>query len=151
MKHEPAYKLSERFAPPKTDLRKARILDDYGDDTCATLEISHKRPEDPSIEEFNFYGWVYPFMDPEDLLFYLYSVSLVADDVHTIDDGPDWLQSYLFSFDRSLTEIMRLAGEDIDLLRAELKQLSRILMAYEEDQSSVPGIMKFIESPVEGD
>ncbi|MDP5144507.1 hypothetical protein [Rheinheimera baltica] len=148
MKHELAYKISKRFSPPKTDLRKALILDDYGDESYALMEITHKLPEDPSIEEFNYYGWIYSFMAAEDLLFYLYAVLVVADTVRTIDDGPDWLDSYIFSVDRSLPEIIQLVEEDVESLRAELKALSRILMVYEEEQASVPNIMKFIELPI---
>ena len=82
MNFEDIYNLSDKFAPPNVDLRKAQILDDYGDESYAQLIVNHKKPDDVNREEFDYYGWVYPFMEPEDLIFYLYTK---FDTVHILD------------------------------------------------------------------
>ena len=46
MKYDDIYKLSTKFSPPEIDLRKARILDDYGDESYAKLIVNHKKPDD---------------------------------------------------------------------------------------------------------
>lgn len=76
MKYENIYSLSKRFAPPEIDLRKAQILDYSGDESYADLNVIHKKPDDVKREVFDYYGWVYPFMEPEDLLF-LFGARLV--------------------------------------------------------------------------
>lgn len=92
------YRFSESFGPPRIDLRRARILDDYGDDTWATLPINHKIPNDVTRKELDFYAWVYSFMNFDDLLFYLYPVTRE----YERDPNGDFVYSYLYSLDMAL-------------------------------------------------
>ncbi|PHS26416.1 MAG: hypothetical protein COA83_03425 [Methylophaga sp.] len=78
MKHDDIYNLSKRFSPPKVDLRKAQILDDYGDDSFAKMPVKHNSPDDVRREEFDYYGWVYPFVEAEDRTWYILINSLAA-------------------------------------------------------------------------
>ena len=96
MKYKDIYDLSMKFAPPKVDLRKARILDDYGDESCAKLLINHKKPDDVKREEFDYYGWVYPFLEPNDLLFYLFAIVIEFKK----DNEIDCIDSFMYSMDR---------------------------------------------------
>ena len=40
----------------KWGLRKAQILDDYGDDSFAKMSVNHNNPDDVKREEFDYYG-----------------------------------------------------------------------------------------------
>jgi len=69
------YELSFRHSPPQTDIRKANILDDYGNEAYSTHPVSHQAPEDVSREDLQFYWRGWSFMEMSDLLFYLYPVA----------------------------------------------------------------------------
>jgi hypothetical protein len=56
--------LARKYAQPKVDLRQAQILDDYGDDSYAKMANNHDSPDKVKREEFDYYGWIYPFMNP---------------------------------------------------------------------------------------
>ena len=102
MKYEDIYNLSCKFAPPKVDLRKAQILDDYGDESYAKLIVNHKKPGDVKREEFDYYGWVYPFMEPEDLIFYLYPILIEYEKDREID----CIDSFMYSMDREINNLL---------------------------------------------
>lgn len=109
MEHEDIYNLSMKFAPPKIDLRRAQILDDYGDESYAKLVVNHKKPDDVKREEFDYYGWVYPFVEPEDLLFYLYAIVIE----YSKDKEIDCIDSFMYSMDRELSSLQeKLSGDD---------------------------------------
>ena len=83
-------KLSSKHAPPRTDLRQARIKDDWGSTNGASVELKHKKPDDVTIEHFEAYCDVFGYIHPTDLLFYLYPVIR-----ETIDD-PEFVGSIDF-------------------------------------------------------
>lgn len=100
MLHPRVHALSKKFGPPRIDLRKAEILDSYGDESYATRPIHHRVPEDVSREDLDFYGWVYAFMEFEDLLFYLYPV--ISE--YARDNSLDCIDSFMYSLDRCVPE-----------------------------------------------
>ena len=108
MKHEDIYNLSMRFAPPKVDLRKAQIQDDCGDESFAKLIVDHKKPDDVKRAEFDYYGWVYPFMEPEDLLFYLYAMVIEFSN----DEEIDCIDSFMYSMDREICELQAILSDE---------------------------------------
>ncbi len=111
------YTFSEKYGPPKVDLRRAKILDDYGWDQWATLEISHRVPKDVSRKQLDHYGWVYSFMEFKDLLFYLYPVALE----YERDPCGDFVDSFLYALDRRFDEGLKLlSDEDREALKAGL-------------------------------
>jgi hypothetical protein len=100
MTHNSVYALSKKYSPPKIDLRTAEIMDSYGDESYATRPIHHRVPEDVSREDFDFYPWVFAFMEFEDLLFYLYPIAVEYErDAHL-----NCIDSYLYSLDRLIPE-----------------------------------------------
>lgn len=107
MELEELYALSCRFAPPEIDLRQAQIIDDYGHEDYAKMPINHQKPDDVRREEFDYYGWIYPFMKPKDLLFYLYAVVRECQK----DMNLDWLDSYMYSMDREVNGLMDILSE----------------------------------------
>jgi hypothetical protein len=108
MENENIYNLSMKFGPPKIDLRKAQILDDYGDESYAELAVNHKKPNDVKREEFDYYGWVYSFMAPEDLLFYLYPIVIE----YSKDKEIDCIDSFMYSMDRELPKLQEKLNND---------------------------------------
>ena len=123
MKYKDIYNLSAKFAPPKVDLRKAKILDDYGDESHAKLIVNHKKPDDVKREEFDYYGWIYPFMEPEDLIFYLYPMLIE----YIKDDGIDCIDSYMYSMDREINNLLpKLSKEEITALKKAFKEIWEI-------------------------
>ena len=108
MEHQDIYKLSKRFSPPKIDLRKAQILDDYGDDAYAKMPVNHNSPEDVRREEFDYYVWVYPFVAPEDLLFYLYATIIEYENNKNLDS----LDSFMYSMDKEINVLQKVLTED---------------------------------------
>jgi hypothetical protein len=118
MKNKNVYELSYKYSPPKINLRDAKIMDDYGDDSYAKREIKHIVPDDVLREDFEYYGWVYPFMEFEDLLFYLYPIALVFENNRELD----CLDSFMYSLDRVLpTRKMLLTSEDTTALQDGLR------------------------------
>lgn len=123
MEHKDIYNLSMKFAPPKIDLRRAQILDDYGDESYAKLLVDHKKPDDVKREEFDYYGWIYPFMEPEDLLFYLYSIVIE----YSKDREIDCIDSFMYSMDRELSKLQgNLSVADKETLKKAFKQIWEI-------------------------
>ena len=123
MEYEDIYNLSGKFAPPKVDLRKAQILDDYGDESYAKLIVSHKKPDDVKREEFDYYGWVYPFMEPEDLIFYLYPMLIEYKKDREIDS----IDSFMYSIDREIDNLVpKLSEEEAEVLKFAFKVIWEI-------------------------
>lgn len=123
MEYKEIYRLSERFSPPKIDLRKAKILDDYGDDRYAKLRIAHRKPDDVTREEFDYYGWVYPFMEPEDLIFYLYSMLTE----YKKDNRIDCIDSFMYSIDRELNNVLpKLSKKEVEVLKVAFNEIWNI-------------------------
>ena len=98
MKYEDVYNLSKKYSPPKVNLRDAMIMDSYGDETYAKRSIQHSKPEDVTREDFDYYGWVYPFMKFEDLLYYLYPIAAEFEKDQTLD----CIDGFMYSLDRAL-------------------------------------------------
>ena len=120
MKYKDIYKLSDKFAPPKVNLREAQILDDYGDESYAKIIVNHKKPDDVKREELDYYGWVYPFMEPEDLIFYLYPLLIEYKE----DRGIDCIDSFMYSMDREISNLLaKLREEEIEVLKIALKEI----------------------------
>ena len=118
MKHEDVYNLSNKYSPPKVDLRDAEIMDSYGDESHAERAIQHLKPEDATREDFDYYGWVYPFMNFEDLLFYLYPIATEFEKDPTLD----CIDSFMYSFDRALPRRKSLlAVDDMAAINAGLR------------------------------
>ena len=123
MEYMEIYRLSESFSPPKVDLRKAKILDDYGDDRYAKLIIHHKKPTDVTREEFDYYGWIYPFMEPEDLIFYLYPMLIE----YKKDKGIDCIDSFMYSLDREINNLLpKLSEAEVEVLKAAINEIWKI-------------------------
>ena len=116
MKYEDIYNLSKKYSPPKVNLRQAQILDDYGDDTYAKLLVNHDSPDKVKREEFDYYGWVYPFMEPEDLLFYLYAMVIEYENNKELDS----IDSFMYSMDREINKLQKslTEGEKEMLIKA---------------------------------
>ena len=109
MIHHLVYELAKKHGPPRIDLRRAEIMDSYGDESRATHEINHRTPEDVSRADLDFYGWVNPFLKFEDLLFYLYPIALEFERTKSLD----CIDSFLYSLDRFVpTKSLRLPKED---------------------------------------
>ncbi|MFK8027657.1 MAG: hypothetical protein AB8C40_06305 [Gammaproteobacteria bacterium] len=98
MKHKNVYEMSRKYAPPKINLRDAEIMDSFGDESHAKRAIKHLLPTDVSREDFDYYGWVYPFMEFKDLLFYFYPIA----DEYEKDKELDCVDSFMYSLDREL-------------------------------------------------
>jgi len=108
MRYEDIYNLSRKYSPPKVDLRCAKILDDYGNNTYAKLTLNHSSPDKVKREEFDYYGWVYPFMEQEDLLFYLYAMVIEYENNTELDS----IDSFMYSMDREIVELQKILTDD---------------------------------------
>lgn len=117
MEHQRVYELSQRYSPPEVDLRQGRIADDYGSEDAAQLPICHQVPEDVTRAHFEYYGWVFPFLMDQDLLFYLYPIARVFAE----DPALDCIDSFLYSLDTRLPKLIReLSDAEIDALKEGL-------------------------------
>ena len=99
--------ISERFSPPRINLRDGRILDDYGDTRSAELPIAHRYVGDVKANELDKYNDVWPFLNAEDLLFYLYPV------LKDFDSNPqcEHIDRYLYSLDSEWSVVEALLGK----------------------------------------
>lgn len=142
MEYGNIYKLAKKFSPPKVDLRKAQILDDYGDETYAKLIVRHVNPEDVKRNEFDYYVWVYPFMEPEDLIFYLYPMI----NEYNRDNEIEGIQSFMYSMDKELDNlILKLSKEDKEILKSALQEIWKIGNSNDFDEwYQCKNIQKFI-------
>lgn len=95
-KYPEIYELSYKYRNPQINLRDARILDDYGDEEYATRLLNHRLPEYVVREDFDFYGWVYAFMNFDDLLFYIYPMLIEFEG----DSSIDVIDSFFYSLER---------------------------------------------------
>ena len=120
MKYEDIYNLSDKYAPPKVDLRKAQILDDYGDESYAKIIVNHNKPDDVKREELDYYGWVYPFMESEDLIFYLYPMLIEYEKDRKID----CIDSFMYSIDREIDNLLsKLSEEESQVLKKAFEEI----------------------------
>ncbi|MEL6815989.1 MAG: hypothetical protein AAFP03_14445 [Cyanobacteria bacterium J06598_3] len=141
MKYPEVYDLSCKFSPPKIDLRKAEILDSYGDDSYAKLPINHNQPENVKREEFDYYGWVYPFMEVEDLLFYFYAILIEYEK----DKGLDCIDSFMYSMDRVILGLQNsLKVQDLEALKQGFIRIWEIGGDGYADWYQCPNLQKFI-------
>jgi hypothetical protein len=109
MHQKRVFNLSSKYGPPRIDLRMAEIMDSYGDESQATHKINHRIPDDVSRADLDFYGWIYPYLNFEDLLFYLYPIALEFERTKSLD----CIDSFLYSLDRLIsTESPKLPTED---------------------------------------
>lgn len=129
MEYEEIYNLSKRFSPPKVDLRKAKILDDYGDEKYSKLQINHKKPDDVNREALEYYGWVYPFVEPEDLIFYLYAIIIE----YKNNQNLECMESFMYSMDREISKLQNILSEEEN--RALINSFQIIMDLDEHDWS----------------
>ena len=136
------YKLSLKFSPPKINLRDANILDDYGDESYSKLPVSHKRPEEVTRKEFDYYPHVYPFMEKEDLLFYFYPIIVEYEKDKTEFESID---SFMYSFDRYIEEIKStLKQKDLEAVKEGLLKIWEIGEDDFADWAQCLNLQKFI-------
>jgi len=83
-------------------------MDDYGDESHAKLLISHENPNEVKRAEFDYYAWVYAFLEPEDLLFYLYPMVREFVDNQELE----CIDSYFYSMDKALCKLVGKLSED---------------------------------------
>ena len=141
MKYEEIYKLSYKFSPPKIDLRKAEILDSYGDESYAKLPINHNNPEDVTREEFNYYGGIYPFMEVEDLLFYFYTILIEYEK----DKKLGCINDFMYTIDRRILTIQKsLEHQDLEALKLGFTRIWEIGGNDYADWGQCPNLQKFI-------
>lgn len=98
---------SKSFGPPKTDIRLARIADDWGDVKNAKMPILHKFPEDVTFEELSYYPQGWCFMDIDSVLFYAYSVFKYHDD----PDGDEYwgagVDFFFYTLNREIDTLVK--------------------------------------------
>ncbi|NES25203.1 MAG: hypothetical protein F6K41_41465 [Symploca sp. SIO3E6] len=141
MKYKEVYDLSSKFSPPKIDLRMAEILDSYGDESHAKLPINHNRPEDVTREEFDYYGWIYPFMEVEDILFYFYPILIEYEK----DKKFDCIDSFMYTTDRAISDIQkRLEPHEREALKLGLTRIWEIGGNDYADWHQCPNLQRFI-------
>jgi len=146
MKYEDIYNLSLRFSPPKIDLRKVQILDDYGDESFAKLVVNHKKPDDVKREEFDYYGWIYPFMEPEDLLFYLYAIVIEYGN----DKEIDCIDSFMYSMDREIGILQQtLTDEENSVVKNAFHKIWEIGGDEHADFAQCKNLQKLISIKIE--
>ena len=118
---EEIYNFSKKFAPPKTTLKSAEIMSEWGKSTLEDRVIDHSDPKNVTREEIEFYTMIYAFLEFEDFLFYLYP--MIKEFIK--DKNFDNLDFFLYSFDSKLLKnINKLSNEDIKILRKTLTWLS---------------------------
>lgn len=112
--HPAVLALSEKFGPPKINLRQAELLDGYGynQGEYAERPIAHNMPWHVSREDLDYYWSVFSFMsdEPGSLLFYLYPVALEFERDRCLAA----LQSLLFSLDMTYPALLALLREPED-------------------------------------
>lgn len=141
MKYKEIYDLSYKFSPPKIDLRKAKILDYYGDEIYAKLPINHNNPEDVTREEFDYYGWIYSFMEVEDLLFYFYTILIEYEK----DKKLDSIDGFMYTIDRRILNIQKnLEYRDLETLKLGFTRIWEIGGNDYADWGQCPNLQKFI-------
>ncbi len=141
MKYKEVYDLSYKFSPPKIDLRKAEILDSYGDKSYAKLSINYNEPEDVKREEFDYYGWIYSFMEVEDLLFYFYVILIE----YERDKHLDCIDSFIYTMDWIISDLQNsLKQQDLDALKLGFTRIWEIGGDDYADWRQCPNLQKFI-------
>jgi hypothetical protein len=141
MKYKEVYDLSYKCSPPKIDLRKAEILDSYGDESHAKLPINHNKPEDVMREEFDYYGWVYPFMEVEDLLFYFYAILIEYEK----DRNLGCIDPFMYSIDRVIPDIQKsLEHQNLEALKLGFTRIWEIGGNDYADWRQCPNLQKLI-------
>ena len=138
--------LSSRFSPPQVDFEEATMLDDRTRWDRKTKR--HLTIDDIKLSELErFYDFCY--MQPGDLIFYLYSVfSAYMNDTRI--DASDF---YLYSLDRLLTEILKILDEEEkELIRQALHAMhERNWAAYASGSVEDPtqGLYVWIDSDID--
>lgn len=146
MEYQEIYDLSKSFGPPEINLRDAQIIDDYGDDSFARLQIEHKNPEDVSLDEINYYGGVYAFLKPKDLIFYLYPLLVEFKKDMSLDS----FDSYMYSMDREIDNLLGcLTNEQVTVLKLAFQVIWKLGGDDWADWSGCPNLCRFIEVTVE--
>ena len=129
MMHEAIYKLSSDYSPPKVDLRQAQIADDYGDESFSQHKIEHKKPCDVKREDFDHYTWVYSFVEPTDLIFYLYPILLE----YERDNDIEAIAPFMYSMDSNIDKLRRTLNESqLAILKEALNKIWE-LGYYDDD------------------
>lgn len=140
------YKLSLKYSPPNINIRQAQILDDYGDESSAELIVKHEKPDDVTKKELDYYAWVYPFVEPEGLLFYLYSIVVE----YSKNLEVEFVDSFLYSLDRELDGLRdKMLKEDLAVLRHALKHMHKAGGSEYADFAQCLNIQQFINTSIE--
>ncbi|MFK8049602.1 MAG: hypothetical protein AB8B81_14345 [Halioglobus sp.] len=141
MQYQDIYNLSKSFGPPKISLRDGQILDDYGSEKFSKLPIDHKSPDDVKLEEIEYYGWVYPFLEPRDLIFYLYPLLVEFQK----DMSLDCFDSFMYSMDRELEGLLEsLSSEQVATLKSAFELVWNLGGDDGSDWFGCPNLQKFI-------
>ena len=141
MEYQEIYNLSKSFGPPKTDLRQGQILDDYGDESFAKLKVNHQTPCDVKRKEIDYYGWVYPFLEPTDLIFYLYPLLVEFKK----DQEIDCFDSYVYSMDRNIIGLLKLlTTEQKKVIKMSFKLIWDLSDEKSVDWFSCPNLQKLV-------
>lgn len=141
VQYDDIYKLSKSFGPPKNTLGERHILVDYGREASANRRLDHNYPEDVKLEEIEHYGWVYPFLEPPDLIFYLYPLLVEFQkkmSLHCFD-------SYMYSMDRELEGLLEgLSGAQIATLKSAFELVWDLGGSDWADWFGCPNLQKFV-------
>ena len=86
------------------------ILDSYGSEEWAKLEISHKHPSHVLKNHLEYYGRsIYSFMELRDRLFYLYPIFKFYLEDSNLEEHLDFM---LYNLEREVKEIDELLSEE---------------------------------------
>lgn len=148
------YELSIKYAPPKINMRDAKILDYYGDDSYCTHIVNHKNPDDVTLKDHLKYGLdCWAFMDGKSLLFYFYTIIKNKLKEIVVED-----EFFFYSLNRKLIDMDQV---DIDIIQEILwnvdkehwccdenstPYLHKLVMEYEEDNKGKFILEKFLVS-----
>ena len=114
------YELSKKYAPPVINLRQAEIMDSYGDEEYAKIQLNHVNPEDVKLEELLYYNQAWGFMNAKDLLFYAYAVTTFADSGDKI-----FVEMYIYTIEQRLSrnDFLFMIQDDQGVFKEALKEL----------------------------
>ena len=141
MEYPNVHTLAKRYGPPKVDLQDAEILDSYGSEAHAQLPIMHHVPEDVTREQLDYYGWIYPFVEDTDLIFYLYPIARE----YATDLSLDCIDSFLYTLEWRLERLLpTLTEEDEAALREGLLWIWDVGGTDYADWERCPTLQEFV-------
>ena len=135
------YIFSKKYSPPKTTLKDAEIMSEWGETQLEDREVDHSDPGNVSREEIEFYTMVYSFLEFEDFLFYLYPMAREFEK----DKDFDNMEFFITSFDSVLNKnLKKLNEEDHQTLKRALLWLSELHPIEYSGIDETLNIQKFI-------